>query len=313
MKINSHIAHYRHSCEKLGIRYGLYAPFNRGMWIITKNDNRVFFYKSMTPLVRSSARIVSHNKIWANQFLSETKVINVPEQTIVKNIEALKVIYSQWKKIVVKPFNGMGGNGITVLPKESELAQSFTFAQNISKTVIVERYIPGDNYRFLVLGNKVLSVIHRKPPMIIADGITTLANQIEDRNLVLSQKKIPRITLSSETLRVLASQGHTPQSIPSAGTRVTLRLTANLSKGAITEDVTDTVSEETKQIAIIATKTLNLDIAGIDIITEDLSDLAKIFVIEANAAPGLKMHYFEENGERKDVATDIMKEVWGRF
>ena len=222
----------------------------------------------------------------------------------------LQKFFEKHQTIVIKPYNGMGGQGVTVLPKESELEQAIHFAREYSDIVIAENYIVGENYRFLVLNGRVISVVHRIPPHIIADGMTTIENQLNDRNLILSQKKIPAIQLSSETLRVLAAQGFTPQSIPAAGTKVTLRLTANLSKGATTVDITETVPEAAKEMAVIAAQTLGLKIAGIDIIAANLNDPQTVYVIEVNAAPGLKMHYLEPKGIARDVATEIIRAVW---
>lgn len=311
-KMNSYVKKYAQVCEKLGIDYEFYAPFKRGMFLTRANNTRAFIYKSSTPLNNHSARITSHNKRITVQLLKKAG-IPTTEQIRIKTLQELEAFYLQENEIVVKPPNAKGGSGITILPSKDELEMAFQTAQKFSPGILVEKYIPGQNFRFLVLDNKVLSVVLRKPPFVIGDGKSSIVELIRDMNTIHATAHIPEVKLSKETARVLHKQECTFETILPAGKEILVRLTANLSKGATTEDITDIVPDAHKKIAVMAAKTLDLNFAGVDIICNDIKNSSSIsFVIEVNASPGLKMHYYEEKGRKRDVAETIIKAIYNQ-
>lgn len=309
-KINSYIKIYSHICQEKGISYEYFGPFHRGMILTKKNGLHAFIYKSATSLNNHSSRIISHSKVFTVKFLRQAG-IPTSEQYRIKTLEGLQEVFTQVKDIVVKPADSKGGNGVTMLPSNEELQLAFEFAKKYSNTIIVERYIPGENYRFLVLDDKVLSIVHRDPPFIIGDGVSTIRSLVEDKNLIEQQKGVPSIKFSAETLRVLKHQNITPKTVPTTGQKVFVRLTGNLSKGATARDITDLVPEKHKKVAIAGAKALGLRFAGVDIICQDIySDSTQSYIIEINATPGLKMHYFEEIGQKRNVAEAIIDAIY---
>ena len=70
---------------------------------------------------------------------------------------------------------------------------------------------------------------------------------------------------------MLARAGLTPDSVPEAGRTVPLRDGANASQGGTSEDVTDIVHPSIAGTVIRAARVVGIDIAGVDIITTDIT------------------------------------------
>jgi cyanophycin synthetase len=106
----------------------------------------------------------------------------------------------------------------------------------------------------------------------------------------------------------IKKQGFNISSIPVKSERVFLRENANLSTGGISIDCTDEICEENIKLCIRVSKTIGLDICGIDICTENISEpiLDKGIIVEVNAAPGIRMHHYPTFGKERDVAGAIV-------
>jgi cyanophycin synthetase len=178
--------------------------------------------------------------------------------------------------VVVKPQFGNHGRGVaTNLSTREQVVAAFEAARKEGKEVIVEKYAPGYDHRLLVVGNKVVAAARREPPKVVGDGVSTVAQLVAEVNkdprrsdghgTVLSYVKIDEIARA-----VLAEQGLTPDSVPSAGQEVLIRRNANLSTGATAIDVTDEVHPSVAEQAVDAARVIGLDIAGVDIICQDI-------------------------------------------
>jgi len=306
---NVHIRYYAATCNKLSIPYTLDLR-TRILRIKTKTGKEVSCYKASTPLNTQSAVSMSKNKREVHRLL-EPLGFPVPKQIRVKDVQLdLLPFFNQYKTIVVKPADSHGGKGVTVLPTENELALAFTRARKESSTVLAEQYVTGKNYRFLVLDDHVLAVALRQPPTIIGDGKTAITTLFEDFNMENKANGLPRVPDSIRTWEIVEKQGYTHNSIPPAGAPILLRLTANLSLGGTVHDVTATCDDSYKKIAVDVAQTLGLRLVGVDFIAEDITQPEKqAFIIEANAAPGMRIHYKSSEGAKLDVASAIISAV----
>ncbi len=217
--------------------------------------------------------------------------------------------------VTVKPVDGNQGRGVSVnLCTEEQVRTAFEAAVQRSSTVLVEEHVQGQDYRLLVVGDRLVAAARRLPAQVRGDGVHTVAELIEQANAdprrgdyhALPLSKIP---LDDISRTVLTDQGLTPESIAPEGTVVLIRRNANLSTGGTAIDVTDTVHPFNAAFAVAAAKSVGLDIAGVDIVTEDLS--IPIYeqggkVIEVNAAPGLRMHVSPSEGRGRPVGEAIV-------
>jgi len=216
--------------------------------------------------------------------------------------------------VVVKPQDGNQGRGVaTNLATREQVAKAFEAAREEGNAVLVEKYAPGHDYRLLVVGDQVVAAARREPAHVIGDGVHTVVQLVEQVNTDPRRGEhhatvLSKIKLDAIALAVLADQGLTPESVPPAEKRVLIRRNANLSTGGTAIDVTERVHPAVAACAVDAAKTIGLDIAGIDVVAQDIScpliDQEGI-IVEVNAAPGLRMHLEPSAGISRPVGKAI--------
>lgn len=221
--------------------------------------------------------------------------------------------------VVVKPRDGNQGKGITVrIRTRDEIVAAFNAAEEISSDVIVERYIPGHDFRLLVVGRHLVAAARRDPPQVTGDGKHTVRQLVEELNRDPRRGEghatsLTKIRLDDIAVSVLAKQNLTPDSVAPKGTRVILRNNANLSTGGSATDVTDDVHPEMAARAVAAAQMVGLDIAGVDAVCETV---LKPFeeqaggIVEVNAAPGLRMHLQPSYGKGRAVGEAIISTMF---
>lgn len=217
--------------------------------------------------------------------------------------------------VVVKPQYGNQGRGVaTNLTTREQVLTAYAAAREEESTVMVETFAPGDDYRLLIIGGRLVAAARREPAQVVGDGIHTIVELIdrtnadprrgEDHSTSLSKIKIDAIALA-----VLSEQGFEPLSVPPRGTRVLIRRNANLSTGGTANDVTERVHPQVVARAIEAAKIVGLDIAGIDIVATDISlplEEQGGVIVEVNAGPGLRMHIEPSAGSPQPVGEAII-------
>lgn len=221
--------------------------------------------------------------------------------------------------VVVKPQYGNQGRGVlTHLRSPEQVRQAYAVAAAISSHLMVEQHIEGADHRLLVVGGRLVAASLREPAQVIGDGIATI------RQLVDRVNQDPRrsdghgtalslIKIDSVALGVLEEQGFTPDSVPAAGQKVLIRRNANLSTGGTATDVTDAVHPSTAAKAVDAAKAVGLDVAGVDVVTVDISrplEETRGAVVEVNAGPGLRMHLEPSAGQPRPVGEAIVDSLF---
>ncbi|MBL8497281.1 cyanophycin synthetase [Nitrosomonas sp. JL21] len=221
--------------------------------------------------------------------------------------------------VVVKPLDSNQGKGVTVnLVDAKQVKAAYQIAAEFSDNVLVERYLPGYDFRMLVVGNKLVAAARRDPPQVIGDGVQSIRQLVDQINRdpmrgeghVTSLTKIP---LDEISLAYLASQGLTAESIPEKRARIVLRSNANLSTGGSATDVTDDVHPELAERVVAAAKVVGLDICGIDIVCDNVAFPLEDQgggIIEINAAPGLRMHLQPSFGKGRAVGEAIIDNMF---
>ncbi|MBL8421959.1 MAG: cyanophycin synthetase [Candidatus Accumulibacter phosphatis] len=221
--------------------------------------------------------------------------------------------------VVVKPQDGNQGKGVAVnLATREQIEAAYAIAFEVSDEVLVERYLPGHDYRLLVVGDKVVAAARRDPPLVVGDGVHTIRQLVERVNLDPRRGEghatsLTRIRLDEVALARLTSAGLTAESVPARGRRVVLRNNANLSTGGTATDVTDDVHPEFAAQAIAAAQTIGLDIAGVDVVCDSVLRPLEAQgggIVEINAAPGLRMHLQPSFGKGRPVGEAIIASMF---
>ena len=250
------------------------------------------------------------NKILANLGLP------VPQQRLAsREDDAARAAEAIGFPVVVKPYNGNHGRGVSLDLRSSEQVRAaFQVAQQISRSVVVERFVAGDDHRMLVVNNRLIAVSKRLPGHVVGDGTRTVESLVAEVNAdprrgIGHEKVLTRIEFDHQADRLLAEKGYTRQSVPKAGEVVALRLTANLSTGGTAEDVTDVVHPDNAEMAVRAIKAIGLDVGGVDFLSSDITESYKDVggaICEVNAAPGFRMHLAPSSGRPRDVAGAVI-------
>ena len=217
--------------------------------------------------------------------------------------------------VVIKPKNGNQGKGVTVnITNREQLLKAYHAALEYDDEILVERFLPGNDFRLLVVGDKLVAAARRDPPTVVGDGVRTVRELVEEVNRDPRRgtghaTSLTRIRLDDIGLACLAGQDLTTESVPTKGRRVALRHNANLSTGGSATDVTDDVHPEVAHRAITAARMVGLDICGVDMVCDSiLKPLEEQGggIVEVNAAPGLRMHLTPSYGKGRAVGEAII-------
>ncbi len=245
--------------------------------------------------------------------------VPVPVGTVIRHFDELEdaIDYVGGYPIAVKPLDGNHGRGITLDITKSETAEAaYDKANAASKTrsIIVERFYKGNDYRVLVVNGKVVAVAERVPAHVTGDGRLTIEELIEETNRDPRRgdghdNVLTRIEVDNNVLSLMSEQGYTLDSVLPNKERCYLRATANISTGGIAIDRTDIVHPENLWLFSRVAKIIGLDIAGIDVITPDISQPLRDMdgvIVEVNAAPGFRMHVAPSEGLPRNVAGAVL-------
>lgn len=241
--------------------------------------------------------------------------IPTPSGEVISEEDLKEVIERIGFPVVIKPINGNHGRGITtnIQTMEGALA-ALNIARTVSEDVIVERFLEGSDYRFLVINYKLVAVAKRSPAMVMGDGVSTVNDLIVQTNNDPNrgeghEKVMTKIVVDEITKRILKNKKLTLKTVLPIGEILLLKDTANISTGGTSRDVTDLVHPANILMAERISRILNLDICGIDIVSKDVDQPITNEiggVVEVNACPGLRMHLSPSKGNPRNVAEPII-------
>jgi len=221
--------------------------------------------------------------------------------------------------VVVKPKDGNQGKGVTVnVASKDHMAKAFHAAKEFRDNIMVERYLPGHDFRLLVIGNKLVAAARRDPPQVVGDGVHTVRQLVDIVNADPRRgsghsTSLTKIRFDDIAIARLALQDLEADSVPGAGQRVILRNNANLSTGGTATDVTDDVHPEVAARAVEAAQMIGLDICGVDVVCDNVLtpiENQRGGVVEVNAAPGLRMHIAPSYGKGRAVGEAIVNTMF---
>jgi len=245
----------------------------------------------------------------------ESVNLPVPQNYKIEKISQLKKIDLSYP-VVVKPTDQAKGKGVLIGIKDrEELKKSVKRLLKKYSSLIVEEYIPGNDYRLLILDKKLLGAIKRTPPKIKADGKRTIRELIRKENKKRYDRPIAfkpyskTLEIDLEVKRCLREQGYSLNSIPKKDEKIIVRRNTNFSSGGETLDVTKKVHPENIKIAKKAIKSLGLKFGGVDFVAEKISEPISRNngrIVEINGIPGIWIHHFPNHGQRRNIAKKII-------
>ena len=248
--------------------------------------------------------------------LLEAAEIPVPKGLVIRSEAGLDdAIEKYGYPLVIKPIDGNHGKGNTTnIINREQAVTAFEAAKLYGRSVIIERYITGFDFRVLVINYKFICAALRTPASVIGDGTKNIEQLIQETNKdprrgYGHEKVLTQITIDRFTQIMLDEKKYTLETIPPKGELVLLKPTANLSTGGTSTDVTDEVHPANIFMCERIAKIIGLDICGIDIMAEDLRTPVTEnggAILEVNAAPGFRMHIEPAKGLPRNVAEPVI-------
>ncbi|UJP07263.1 MAG: cyanophycin synthetase [Nitrosomonas sp.] len=242
--------------------------------------------------------------------------VPVPEGRIVESAEAAwEAANDIGMPVVIKPCDGNHGRGVFIeLSQREEIESAYRMALREGTEVLVERYIAGTEHRLLIVGGRLIAATRGDSVSVMGDGVSTIAELIESqinsdpRRGSTENHPLNLIRLDSAAQMEIAHQGYQRDSIAPAGIKVLIQRNGNHAF-----DVTDQVHPATASIASLAARVIGLDIAGIDLVTSDISRPLNEqggAIVEVNAGPSLLMHIKPAVGKSRPVGKAIVDHLF---
>jgi len=219
--------------------------------------------------------------------------------------------------VAIKPVDGNHGRGVSLdLATREDVERAYQLALPEGSEVIVERYVPGNEHRLLVVGARVVAAARGEAAWVRGDGRSTVTGLIDSqlntdpRRGTTEDYPLNRILIEQDPAigLELERQGLTPDAVPEAGQAVLIQRNGN-----VAFDVTDTLHPDVVETAVLAARVIGLDVAGIDLVAEDVSrPLAEQggAIVEVNAGPGLLMHLKPAEGAPRPVGRAIVDHLF---
>jgi len=288
--------------------------------IIFKNGKKIYFRNSSIDLNTMGASAVAVDKDYASYFLNKMGY-PVISGRVFYSTKWCKVVHSKnnidkaYKyacrigfPVILKPNSKSQGKGVTKVFNKNEFYKTAERIFKIDNIMLVQTFIPGKDYRIVVVDKKIISVYERTPLFIIGDGTSSI-----EKLLSLKQKEFlitGRDTIIDfDDFRVKANLKRANLSLKSIlkkEEKIYLLDNANLSTGGLSLDVSKKIHPSFKKVAISITKDMGLRLCGVDIIVKGdiekkISKNNQYFVLEINSAPGLDNYYASGKKQKKIV------------
>ncbi|MCI9061138.1 MULTISPECIES: bifunctional glutamate--cysteine ligase GshA/glutathione synthetase GshB [Romboutsia] len=288
-------------------------------FISLSKDNKIEYIKQATKTSKDNYATVlaMENKVVTKKIL-QINNIKVPNGSEFDNIDdAISEIDNFINKpIVIKPKSTNFGTGISIFPQganKEDLTSAFEIAFKYDNTVLVEEFISGKEYRFLVIGDKVVGILHRVPANVVGDGEKSIRQLVEIKNQSPLRGKgyktpLEKINLDENAALFLKHRGLDFDYIPKKDETVYLRENSNISTGGDSVDYTDDIPQNFKDIAVRASKAIGANICGVDMMIDDYTnENSQYAIIELNFNPAIHIHSYPYIGVEREIAKEILE------
>lgn len=276
-----------------------------------KNANMTRKDTYISPLIMENKEVT--------KLILDQKGYRVPRGVACSSVEEACRYYPKFASVpmVVKPKSTNYGLGISIFKEPTDFEsfqQAVQFAFEEDQTILIEEFMPGTEFRFVVIDGTLMGVLKRVPAHVVGDGVSSIQELVAQKNDhpyrgTDHRAPLEKIQLGPIEQLMLKSQGYVSQDIPKQGVTVYLRENSNISTGGDSIDCTDEVHESYHQVAIDAVAALGATICGIDLIltapqepvTED-----NYAIIEANFNPAMHMHVYPYQGTSRNVPRAVL-------
>jgi cyanophycin synthetase len=261
------------------------------------------------------AETISRDKGLTKQLL-ETCGVPIPTGRAVESAaDAWEAALDLGLPVVVKPVDGNHGRGVFInLESRTEIEAAYEVAVDEGSGVLVEKFIRGNEHRLLIVGGKLAAAAKGRTASVIGDGQQTVQELItsqinsDPRRGRGEEQPLNPVRIDSAARLELTRQGFDAQSVIPEGKEVLIQRNGN-----VAFDCTDEVHPDIIAMAALAAQAVGLDVAGIDLVAEDISKPLSAqggAIVEVNAGPGLLMHLKPAEGLSRPVGRAIIDHIF---
>ncbi|WP_145321127.1 hypothetical protein [Paenibacillus xylanexedens] len=283
---------------------------------LSVGDKEIIINKTRSHRLPLIAGLLAKNKQACNMLLHE-QGMPVPSFIVIPAMGSNAADFlNRYGSIVVKPLDASSSMGVTLdVRTEDELEAAIHLASVHGSSIMLQQYVTGIDYRVLIINGEVAAVNEYRPVYVEGDGtsnVRALIKQLNQDRIEMTSigeyEAFPEVDAEAERLlEVLRAQGTTLDEVPAAGKEIELYDLRNSAAGKISEfykDCTEIIHPENARMIIQAAKTLQIDVAGIDVRCRDIRTPIsgeQGGILEVNALPDLTHHVFPHGGTTRDV------------
>ncbi len=307
------------AAEKLHISYEIIHDTD--CLKLEKGGVEHFFRSRTPPTTNAFAFRVCQNKASTKSFLRRSN-INSPRGFYITKTDTSRTWKEVWnaleKPVVFKPTHGTHGRQIVVGVKEWDeccsLLEKYFLNPEFEGGVLLEEMFLGSECRIIANKRKVIAAMKRDPANVVGNGSSSIEELIKVKNLLpirnISQDLYPHISIDLDLEENLRKQNLSTSSIPKNGEKIILRTVSNIMAGGDAIDITDSIHESVKEIALRTIRAIpGLSWVGIDFMSTDLESAqnsSSYSIIELGALPEFAMHDIPMYGKPRDVAKEFI-------
>ncbi|HHD2752608.1 TPA: bifunctional glutamate--cysteine ligase GshA/glutathione synthetase GshB [Clostridium perfringens] len=289
-------------------------------FISLSNGEKIEYVKQATKTSKDSyiTALIMENKLVTKEILKENN-IRVPKGKNYDDIEEAKRDFRLFKdeKIVIKPKSTNFGLGISIFTgtySKEDYEKAIDIAFREDSSILIEEFMTGKEYRFLVIGGEVVGILHREPANVIGDGERSIRELVYEKNKDPLRGKgyktpLEKIKLGEIEKMFLKNQGLSFDYVPKSGEKVYLRENSNISTGGDSIDFTDKIHDSYKDVALKSADAVRAVITGVDMVIDDINEEARKNnhgIIELNFNPAIHIHCFPYKGKNRKAGGKIL-------
>ena len=319
--VDQRVAEYRRMWEQVASKTGVsFRALAGDLWQLDAGDARTRIRNDDLEFDDPVTRALAVRKPLAHSVLAEAG-LQVPEHqvfTLADLSPARRFAERHPAGCVVKPVLGYAGKGVTTHVRGSaEVRRAALRAAVHGRELMIERMIPGESYRLLVLEGRVIDAVWRKGPRVTGDGRSSIDALLRAENDRRAREghALPRLEPDRDLVFTLASQGLTLDSTPPLGHVIVLKSFEARAgrfrdvRVVYTHSALSVIGESLRRDAETAAAVVGSDFLGVDVITRDpsipLRDSGGV-INEVNTTPALHHHYDAASEPYSRVAAVVL-------
>lgn len=287
-------------------------------FIELKDNEKKEYIKQATKTSKDNyvSVLIMENKSVTKKVLEEHN-IRVPKGKEVYSMEEFQSVYDEFENrpVVIKPKSTNFGTGISIFKDgtdKNNLKKAFEIAFKYDDTVLIEEFIRGKEYRFLVINGEVCGILHRVPANVKGDGSKSIRELVKIKNEDSLRgyhyvTPLEKINLDENAELFLKDNGKDFDYVPKKNEIIYLRENSNISTGGDSIDYTDDIPKRFKDIAVNCAEAVKANICGVDMMIEDYKDENSDYgIIELNFNPAIHIHCYPYKGKERNIGGKVL-------